>query len=454
MLKRSDLHAYQTATIGFARQQRRVNLWLDLGLGKTVSTLTVIADTIDAFEARRWLVVAPLRVAKFTWPTEIRGWEHLKHLRISPILGTEKERLAALTDWQADIHVINFDNLPWLFRKIGGMAHFPYDGVVIDEASQVKNPDTRRFKVLKQFSVRAAYWLNLTATPTPNSVLEAWPQTFLLDGGRRLGRTLDGFRGAWAKENPFTGKLEPIKGADAGIRDAISDVTFRLDGKGVVDLPEKVEIDVPVELDADELEKYQRLKRDLILKITPDQTIEALFAAALLTKLLQICNGSVYDADGVSHHVHDRKIDALREIIDGANEPVWVCYWFKSDLERLQAAFPDAVLLDKNVETLAKWNRGEIKMLLAHPQSSSHGINGQKGGALQVWFSLTWSLELYQQMMGRLHRQGQTRPVRVLRLVARGTVDEMAIGVLNRKKKSQDALLDGMRQMTLKHHGT
>jgi SNF2 family DNA or RNA helicase len=454
MLTRADLHEYQRATVSFALAARRVNLWLDLGLGKTVSTLTVISDTIDNFDARRWLVVAPLRVAKFTWPAEIDGWEHLRHLRISPIIGTQKERLAALQNWQADIHVINFDNLPWLFQKIGGLQYFPYDGVVIDEASQVKNPDTRRFKVLKQFAVRSKYWLNLTATPTPNSVLEVWPQTYLLDSGRRLGRTVTGFREAWAKENPFTGKLEPIKGADAGIRDAISDVTFRLDGKGVVDLPEKVEIDVPVELDADELEKYQRLERDLVLRVTPDQTIEALSAAALLTKLLQICNGSVYDAEGVSHHVHDRKIEALREIAEENDEPIWVCYWFKSDLERLQAAFPDAVLLDKNVETLAKWNRGEIKMLLAHPQSSSHGINGQKGGSLQVWFSLTWSLELYQQMVGRLHRQGQTKPVRVLRLVARNTVDDMALGVLSRKRKSQDALLDGMRQMTLKHHGT
>lgn len=453
MLKRSDLHAYQVSTVDFALDQRRVNLWLDLGLGKTVSTLTVIADTIDSFQARRWLVIAPLRVAKFTWPAEIAGWEHLRHLRFAQLIGTEAQRMAGLQTWSADAHVINFDNLPWLWRKIGGMASFPYCGVVVDEASLVKNVDTRRFKVLREMSRRARWWLNLTATPTPNSVLEAWPQTFLIDHGQRLSPSVEAFRARWAKENPFTGKLEPIKGAEDGIRDLIGDITFRLDGKGVVDLPEKVEIDVPIELSEAEQQQYAKLERDLILRVTDDTTIEALSASALLTKLLQIANGSVYDAEGETHHVHDRKIDALREIVETTGEPVFVCYWFKSDLARLQAAFPQAVVLDKNVETLNRWNRGEIPMLLAHPASASTGINAQRGGALMVWFSLTWSLEMYLQMVGRLHRQGQTRPVRVLRLVARGTVDEMALGVLARKKKSQDALLEGMRALTLRHHG-
>lgn len=420
-------------------------MWVDLGLGKTVSLLTAISNLMDQFEVRRTLVVAPLRVAREVWPNEPAKWKHLSHLKVVPIIGKEKQRLAALKE-DADIHVINVDNLTWLEGRIGGIKNFPWQLLGIDEASGYRDRTSMRFKSMSRMARVADRVVELTATPTPNTLIEAWPQFYLLDNGYRLGPSLTQFRQKYfVQPNPLVNKWLPKKGAREVVEDKIKDITVTLKAEDYLKMPEKVVVVNEVTLDDKEMESYEQFERDFVLGINGTE-IEAVSAAALATKLLQMANGQLYDADRNVHTIHGRKIEMLRDLREQANgEPLLVAYAFKSDLTRLKAEFPDAETLDAP-NAIERWNRGEIAMLLCHPASAGHGLNLQYGGRHIVWYGLTWSLELYLQLIGRLHRQGQTKPVMVHHIVAKGTIDEIVMRVLKGKNANQEALLQAMKK--------
>lgn len=445
MLTRSNLHHYQDLIVEFIESHPRCALWVDLGLGKTVSTLTAIADLMDAMDLSRTLVIAPLRVAREVWPQEAAKWDHLKHLTISAMIGTERQRLKALHR-KADIHVINVDNLTWLEGRVGGVKNFPWEMVVIDEASGFKDRSSMRFKSMSRMARVADRVVELTATPTPNTLIEAWPQFYLLDNGHRLGPSLTQFKQRYfVQPNPMVNKWVPKKGAREVIEDQIKDITVTLKADDYLQMPEKIMVMNEVVLDDKEMEAYEAFERDFVLGIN-DTEIEAISASALATKLLQMANGQLYDSERNVHTIHGRKIEMLRELREQANgESLLVAYAFKSDLARLKAEFPDAETLDAP-NAIERWNRGEISMLLVHPASAGHGLNLQYGGRHIVWYGLTWSLELYLQLIGRLHRQGQTKPVIVHHIIAKRTIDEIVMRVIESKNVSQEALLQAMKK--------
>ena len=451
MLERSDLHGYQNEAIEFAIDTPKCALWLGLGLGKSVSALTAISDLMDDFAVRKTLVVAPLRVAKKVWSDEVKKWAHLKHLRVSTVVGTQRQRVEALkTD--ADIYVINVENLIWL-ETIIGRNKFRWDMMVLDEASMFKNRDTKRFKVARRFSMLCPRIVELTATPSSNGYQNLWSQFYLLDGGQRLGPTVTGFRMKYFSAADRDGyKLVPKKGADAAIQRLIRDITLSMKTRDHLHTmpPLLPPTDVRIDLTHKDAEAYRTFERDAVLEVA-DGEIEAVNAMALATKLAQFSNGHIYDADKNVHVVHDAKIQALRELIDEAgDDPVVIAYAYQSDRDRLLETFPDATVLGKDMTVIDRWRRGEISKLLVHPASAAHGIDGlQHAGNIIIWFGLTWSLELYEQLVGRLDRQGQTRAVRTYRLICNGTVDEDFISSLNHKSSNQQALLNAMRRRVM-----
>lgn len=450
MLQRSQLWPYQERAAEFARENRACALWIDLGLGKTVVVGTALADLMDAFEIRNTLVVAPLRVAQTVWKDEMAKWAHLRHLRVSVVVGDHKERIKAL-DAPADIHVINVDNVKWLEQQLlQRKLKFPWDVLVIDESSMFKNRDRQRFKAMRRMSRHAGRIIELTATPSPNSYLELWPQFYLLDSGQRLGETVTGYRTRYFTQLDYEGRKFALKrGADAVIQERIKGITLTLKKEDYLEMPERIDLVHKVVLDETEMATYQKLEKDAIARVA-GQEIEAISASALATKLMQLANGQVYDEDRCTHAFHARKIEKLQEIVaEAGDESVLVAYTFRSDAQRILKAFPDAVQIGKDPRVIARWNRGEIKLLLAHPASAGHGLNLQYGGRTIVWYGLTWSLELYSQFIGRLHRQGQERPVRVHHLVADGTIDEDVMAVLARKNASQQGLLDAMKRRVM-----
>lgn len=455
ILERSNLHAYQERAAEFVREHPVCALWIDLGLGKTVVVGTAIADLIDSFEIRNALVVAPLKVAQTVWKDEIAKWSHLRHLEVSVVLGDQKQRIRALQT-PADIYVINVDNVKWLEQyMLQRKQKFAWDMLVIDESSMFKDRDTQRFKAMRRMSRYVKRIAELTATPSPNSYLELWPQFYLLDGGQRLGETVTGYRTRYFKVLDYEGyKFALKRGADKVIQHRIEDITLTLKAEDYLEMPERVDIEHKIVLDDDEMDTYTVLEKKAIANVA-GQEIEAISAAALATKLLQLANGQVYDEDQATHVFHGRKIEKLREIVaEAGDESVLVAYTFRSDARRILKEFPGAVLLDKDPTVIARWNRGEIKLMLAHPASAGHGLNLQYGGRTIVWYGLTWSLELYLQFVGRLHRQGQAKPVRVHHLVAERTIDEDVMEVLARKNASQQGLLQAMKKRVMSYIAT
>jgi SNF2 family DNA or RNA helicase len=447
ILQRDQLHAYQERFVAFILRVACCAGWIDLGLGKTVSALTAFNDLREKFLAHRCLVVGPLRVVTSTWPDEIAKWAHLRHLTYSVVCGTEEERLTALRK-PADIYLINFDNLPWLEKQIG-MHKMPFDIAIIDESSAFKNRDGIRFKVMRRMARLATRVIELTATPAPNSYLELWPQFYLVDGGARLFDNITEYRnryfsyvGAYGE-----GKWVIKKGAKEVIQDRIRDITMTMLSKDYLKMPPILPPnDIVIELNKADRKRYDDAEKSSILKLTDGVQVRAPNAVALAIKLMQLANGVVYDTDKVQHDIHTQKIEALKEIHDSAlGEPLLVTYQFKSDKDRILRAFPSAVLLDNDPETIRRWNRGEIDILLMHPKSGGHGLNLQFGGNVIVWYSLGWSLELYLQLIGRLRRQGQTRPVSVYRLIVRNTVDEILRDVLAYKGSQLESLLEAMK---------
>lgn len=442
-LTRADLHGYQETAVEFAKANKKAALILDMGLGKTAVTLTALQDLVRDFEAFKVLIVAPLRVARSTWPAEVEAWDHIA-LDYSLLLGSAKEREAAARS-AAPLHIINVDNLVWLIDYWGDK--WPYDTLVLDESSLFKSHQTRRFKKLKTRLARLNRVLLLTGTPAPNSLLDLWPQMYLLDQGKRLLRTFSAYRNHYFTSDYMGYNWTIRPGSHIEIHDKVADLCLRLDARDYLTLPERVDNRVHVELPVGKRANYQRLERDFLIRITEDDTITAANAGVLVGKLLQFANGAMYLENGDWAKIHDAKLDALAEIVEtSAGHPILVAYNYRSDLARLKQRFKFATELDKDPRTIDRWNRGETRMLLAHPQSAGHGLNLQAGGSIIVWFGLTWSLEQYQQFNARLHRQGQTQTVVVHHIVARGTVDETVLEVLANKDAGQGGLLNALRR--------
>lgn len=428
-----------------------------MGLGKTVITLTHVNRLInEEFAASRFLVIATKRVAEETWTTEADKWDHLRGLRISKVLGTEKQRIAAL-ETKADLYVINRENVVWLVEHLG--KNWDFDGIVIDELSSFKSSRAKRWRALRRVAASAKYVYGLTGTPAPNGYIDLWPETYLLDTGERLGRTLGQYRstffnpGAHKGHVVFDWRLKP--GAKERIDQKLSDLCLSMQAADWVELPERVFNTVWVNLDRSERKLYDQLQRDKILPLLRgevttdpeyDSAIVADQAAQLSGKLLQMANGAVYDENGDVVHIHDQKLDALEEIVEATHgEPLLVFYNYRHDLDRIRERFPQAKTLFDSEEMIRAWNRGEIPMLLCHPASAGHGLNLQFGGHIIVWFGLNWSLELYQQANARLHRMGQERGVVIHHIAAKDTLDERVLAALEGKGATQQALLDALK---------
>lgn len=442
MPSRSDLHPYQERAISWIVEKERCGLALEMGLGKSVSTLTAISDLQACRLVKKVLIIAPLRVAQSVWSQECKKWSHLRHLTTSLCLGSERKRLEGLYR-TADIYVINRENVPWLVLHY--REAWPFDCVVVDESSSFKSPSAQRFKALRNVTKYTNFMVLLTGTPTPKSLLDIWSQQFLIDRGAALGKTFTGFKDRFFETNPYTYSVSPRNGAKDAIHRLLSDRWLSMKAEDYLELPQRIDLYEKVQLPANVLGKYQEFESNLLVSLS-DETLEASTAAVLAGKLFQWCNGAIYVDDSKNWtELHTAKLDALAEIIEANEEPILVAYNFRHDLERLIARFPQAVKLDANTETIERWNAGEIQLLLAHPQSAGHGLNLQEGGALAVWFSLNWSLELYQQFNARLHRQGQARPVRIVHLVAEGCLDERIVRTLGEKDATQSALLKALK---------
>ena len=448
MLSRNNLHAYQEKAVDFIKEKRKCALFLDLGLGKTVSTLTFIADGIDSFCVKKVLIIAPLRVANSVWKQEAMNWAHLNHLRVSVATGDMRERAAALKA-DADIYVTNRENLPWLFDYYGsniGSNDNRFDTIVIDESSSFKNPSAKRFKALKRFLPYTDHLILLTATPSPNSLHDLWAQMFLIDKGDALGNTITKFRTEHFTQGHSGFGYTIKKGSDVKIQKAIEPLVLSMQASDYLDMPDKLMLYEDVLLPDSAVKVYDDFKDQLFITLHDGEEVEALSAAGVVNKLLQIAAGAVYTDDAGNFTViHDAKIDALREIVENNDEPILVAYNYKSDLARLRVAFPQAEVLGKDHTTIERWNKGKIRLLLAHPASAGHGLNLQHGGSLMIWFSLNWNLEYYLQFNARLYRQGQTKPVRIIHLVAKNTMDERVVTALKNKNLSQQALLDAVK---------
>lgn len=406
----------------------------------------MIAELLhNRFEVSKVLVIAPLRVAEDTWSRETEKWEHTQYLKVSKILGPEPKRLEALGT-PADIYVINRENVEWLVNHYKN--RWPFDMVVIDELSSFKSSKAKRFRALRKVRPFIKRIVGLTGTPAPNSLIDLWPQLYLLDQGERLGKTMTGYRDRFFspdKRNQnivYSWRLK--EDAEKAIHDRISDICISMQARDWLQLPERIVNIVPVKMDDEARAKYEQLEKDLLLPMA-DADVVADTAAVLSNKLLQMANGAVYDEDKGVQEIHDAKLQALEDVIEAANgKPVLVFYSYKHDLERIKLRFKQALTLETSND-IAKWNKGEIPMLLAHPASAGHGLNLQDGGHIIVWFGLTWSLELYQQANARLDRQGQQHSVIIHHLVAEGTIDENVIKTLEGKAEGQNALLEAVK---------
>ena len=444
-------HSYQQRATDLVVNKKNVGLFLDMGLGKTVITLTAINELIyDRFEVSRVLVIAPKRVAEDTWTREHKKWDHLRELRIAKVLGTVQQRKKAL-EQDADVYVIGRDNVVWLVDLYSKKKYWPFDMIVIDELSSFKSPQAKRFRALRKTVGVTKRVVGLTGTPSPNGLMDLWAQVYLLDRGERLGRTIGAYREKYFRAGARNGyvvyKWEPLKGAKEQIEEKISDICVSMSAADYLTLPERIDNVIPVKLTDAEMELYKRMEQDQLLQIE-DSDVVALNAAAVMTKLLQIANGSVYSMDGTVVNIHDAKLEALQEIIDTTDSPVLVFYSFKHDLDKILEAVSGARVLN-GPEDIRDWNDGKVRVLLAHPASVGYGLNLQEGGHTIVWYGLTWSLELYQQANARLYRQGQEKPVIIHHLIAEGTVDEQAMAALQAKDTSQAALLAALKERAM-----
>ena len=440
-----NAHDYQKYATKFILQHPIAAVFLEMGLGKSVITLTALFDLIlDQFVIGKVLVIAPLRVARDTWPSEIQKWDHLKGLKYSGVVGTAAERKAALMQ-QADIYIINRENVDWLVNKSG--IPFRFDMIVIDELSSFKSYQAKRFKSLLKVRPFVKRIVGLTGTPSSNGLMDLWAEFRVLDLGQRLGRYITHYRNAYFTPDKRNAEIifsyKPLPGAEEQIYKRIGDVTISMKSCDYLKLPECVINEVPVYMSEKEQEVYDRFRDDMVAKIKGKE-IDAVNAAVLSGKLLQMANGAVYDDEKNSLLIHDRKLDALEDLIEGANgKPVLVAYWYQHDAERIKSRFDVREI--KTSKDITDWNNGDIPVAIVHPASAGHGLNLQTGGSTLIWFGLTWSLELYQQTNARLHRQGQTDTVIIHHIIAKGTIDENVMKALRQKEKTQNALIDAVK---------
>lgn len=444
-------HKYQKYATQFIKKNPIAALLLDMGLGKTIITLTAIHDLMfDSFEVQKVLIIAPLRVARDTWSAEIEKWELLKNLTYSVAVGTVEERISALKQ-KADIYIINRENIQWLVEESG--IPFDYQMIVIDELSSFKNHQTKRFKALMKVRPKAKRIVELTGTPSSNGLMDLYAEFRLLDMGERLGRFIGQFRNTYFQPDKRNGMIvysyKPLPYAEDAIYEKISDITISMRAVDHLNMPELIMSEYCVEMSAEEKEKYMELKKELILEL-PDSEVTAANAASLSNKLSQMANGAIYDDEKNIISIHDRKLDALEDIIEAANgKTILVAYWFKHDLERIKERLHRLHIpfstMDKS-DSIKKWNNGELPVALIHPASAGHGLNLQSGGSCLVWFGLTWSLELYQQTNARLWRQGQKSATVVIQhIITKGTVDERIMKALQDKDETQTALMEAVK---------
>jgi SNF2 family DNA or RNA helicase len=426
-----------------------------MGLGKTVSTLTAIVDLINFFEVSKVLIVAPKRVAEMTWGDEVENWQHLNGLRVSVIKGTAKQREAAARA-DADIYTVSRDNLVWLLQMWGG-SKVPYDMIVLDELSSFKNHQSKRFKAAKIIRRSCNRVVGLTGTPAPNGLIDLWAQMYLVDGGVRLGKTITDYRANYFRPGAQNGGIiyeyKPLPTTENVLSEKIADITLSMKALDFLDMPELTYINNYVELSPKVKKQYDKFEEDQVLQLMQEEEITALSAAALSNKLLQFAGGAIYDADRQVHGVHNEKLETLVEMIEAANgSPVLVAYNFQHEKDRILDALKDygAEALE-GVDSVRRWNNGEIPVLVTHPASAGHGLNMQKGGNRIIWFGVTWSLELYQQFNARLWRQGQRSGVFVHHIVARGTIDEKVIAALSGKAATQDGLMSAVKDLIKKY---
>lgn len=448
-------HAYQAFCINYIKTHPVSALFLDMGLGKTVITLTAIRDLmLDELLVTKTLVIAPLRVARDTWPAETRKWDHLNDLDISVIVGDLRVRESAVSK-SALIYIINRENIKWLveYYERNGIR-WDFDCVVIDELSSFKNYHSQRFKWLRKMRPFVKRWIGLTGTPSSNGLMDLWAEIGILDGGQRLGRFIGRYRDAYFKPssmNPSTGVVysyAPREGAEQQIYDRISDITISMKALDYLEMPECVYVNHEVQMSDQEKKLYDQLKSDLIIPLE-DGDIDAANAAALSNKLLQLSNGAVYDENGIVRVVHKRKLEMLEDMIEAANgQPILIAYWFKHDHQRIMEHLTACGYSPRDIresEDIKDWNTGKMAVALIHPASAGHGLNIQEGGHILIWFGLTWSLELYQQTNARLWRQGQRDTVTIHHIVCENTVDEDVLNALSSKNVTQEKLIAAVK---------
>lgn len=437
-------HNYQQFATDFILEHPISCLMLDMGLGKTVITLTALWQlALDSFDVSRILVIAPKRVAEDTWPKELSKWEHLSGLDVTLVMGTQTEREAALRQ-QTFLYIINRENVSWL------VANHPwnFDMVVIDELSSFKSNQAQRFKAMKKVRPLVSRIVGLTGTPAPNSLLDLWSEMYLMDMGQRLGRFIGGFLDRFftpdKRNREIIYSYKPREGAEEAIYGLISDICISMKAVDYLDMPELIMNRVEVSMDSRERKIYDDFQRDMVVSLQGEE-LDAVNAAALSGKLTQMANGAVYGENRKVLHIHDRKLDALEDLMEAANgKPLLVAYWYEHDLQRIKARFKNARCID-TTQDIDDWNAGKIPLALIHPASAGHGLNLQEGGCTIVWFGLTWSLELYQQLNARLWRQGQKHTVVIHHIVTKGTHDEDVLRALDNKDTRQSALIDAVR---------
>ena len=455
LLRREQLHVYQIHCIDFLISHPIACLFLTMGLGKTIITLTALVELmLNRFEVSKTLIIAPLRVSRDTWPDEVNKWDHLKDLEVSVMVGDAKQRLAALNH-PAHIYIINRENVKWLVEhyESNGLK-WDFDMVVIDELSSFKNHKSQRFKWLRKVRPYVKRFVGLTGTPASNGLMDLWAEIGILDGGQRLGKFIGRYREAYFKPgsmNPATGivfNYIPRLGAEEQIYQKISDITISMKALDYLHMPECVFVDHEVEMNKVEKKLYDTLSKDLIIPLE-DADIDASNAGALTGKLLQMANGAVYDEENHAREIHRHKLEMLEDLVEAANgQSVLIAYWFKHDrarlMEHLSSVGYSPIDL-KSSEDIKSWNEGNIPVALIHPASAGHGLNIQSGGHILIWFGLTWSLELYQQTNARLWRQGKQQTVTIHHIITKGTVDEDVLAALNSKDVTQEKLIAAVK---------
>lgn len=454
-MKRTDLHEYQNFCVEFLKSHPEAMLILQMGLGKSCVSLTAILDLMfDSFEVAKVLVIAPLRVAKTVWPEELQKWEHAQFLKMSVMVGSAKQREAALNT-PADIYVINRENVKWLidyFEK--HKIPWPFDMVVIDELSSFKNHQSQRWKALKKVRPKINRMVGLTGTPAGNGLMDLWAETYLIDNGERLGRFIGRYREAYFKAaamNPYTGVVfsyVPLPGAEEAIYSRIGDISVSMKALDYLDMPEQVFVSHYVDMDEDERAAYDCMKNELLVQMDGD-TIDAANAAVLSGKLLQMANGAIYNDQKEMKVLHDKKLEALSDLIEQANgQNVLVAYWYQHDHKRITEYLSEQGYKPRDLKSdadIADWNAGKIQVGLISPASAGHGLNIQKGGHILIWFSMIWSLEMYQQTNARLWRQGQKEVVTIHHILTRDTVDGDVLTALEHKDTTQQNLIAAVK---------